>query len=132
MALQETIKKDLTAAIKAKDASKRETIRVILGELSRMERKELPDDEVIKVLKKLIKSEKETLEQSGMTESSDYIRIIESYLPHMATEAEIRIWIEQNIDFSKFKNKMQAMRVIMAHFGASVDGNIVQKVLQSL
>ncbi len=132
MTLQETIKKDLTAAIKAKDETRRETIRVILGELGRLERKELADDEVIKVLKKLIKSEKEALEHSGGAADSDYIRIIESYLPHMAGEPEIRAWIEQHIDFSQFKNKMQAMRPIMAHFGASADGNLVQKILQSL
>ncbi len=132
MTLQETFKNDLTTAIKSKDEVKKNTLRVILGEFGRMDRKVLPDDDVIKILKKLIKSEKETLEKLGKTESSDFIRIIESYLPHMATESEIRIWIDQHIDFSQFKNKMQAMRPIMTHFGASADGNIVQRILQSL
>ena len=56
---------------------------------------------------------------------------MESYLPKQASEEDIRSWIEANIDFSKFGNKMQAMRPIMNHFGPAVDGNVVKKVLQS-
>lgn len=132
MTLQEKIKEDLTAAIKAKDEILKNTLRVVLGELGRMETKSLPDEEVVKILKKLIKSEKETLEKLGSEKSSDYIRIIENYLPRMATEDEIRTWIEEHVDFSQFNNNMQAMRPIMAHFGSSVDGNMVQRILKSL
>ncbi|MGA8178988.1 MAG: hypothetical protein WB792_02945 [Desulfobacterales bacterium] len=58
--------------------------------------------------------------------------MIESYLPKMAAEEEISAWIRQNVDFSKFKNKMQAMGAIMKHFGASADGNIVKEILQKM
>jgi len=132
MTLQEKIKKDLTSAIKAKDEEKKSTIRVMLGEFGRLDKKELSDDDVIRVLKKLIKSEKETIEKKGETTDSEFITIIESYLPKMASEEEIKEWIKQNIDFSQFKNKMQAMRPIMTHFGAAADGNTVKKVLQDL
>ena len=50
----------------------------------------------------------------------------------MATDEEIKMWIEKNIDFSQFKNKMQAMGSIMKHFGSSADGNTVKKVLQEM
>ncbi len=70
------------------------------------------------------------LEKSGGAETSPFIGIIETYLPRMATEDEIRSWIADNIDFTAYKNKMQAMGPIMAHFGASVDGNRVKQVLQ--
>lgn len=128
MSLQEKIKGDLKVAMKAKDEDKKNAIRVIMGEFGRMESKALSDDEVIKVIKKLIKSEKERMASAGETESG-YVEILESYLPQMASEEDIRAWIEANIDFSEFKNKMQAMKPIMAHFGASVDGNTVKKVL---
>ena len=132
MKLQEQIKKDLTLAMTAKDEEKKETLRVILGEFGRQGKKDLTDDEVIKVLQKLIKSEKETLEKKGQTDESAFIQIIEAYLPKPATDEEIEQWIRQNIDLSQFKNKMQAMGPIMKHFGARVDGNMVKQILQRL
>lgn len=132
MKLQEQIKKDLSSAIKVKDEEKKDTLRVIIGEFGRLNKKELSDDEVIKILKKLIKSEKELLEKKGDVTDSEFIRIIENYLPKMATDEEIITWINQNVDFSKFKNKMQAMGLIMKHFGATADGNTVKKILQKI
>ena len=132
MNLQNQIKRDLTAAIKAKDEEKKDTLRVILGEFGRLDKKELSDDEAVKILKKLIKSEKEVLEKKGDETDSRFIKIIENYLPKMATEADIAKWIEQSIDFSEFKNKMQAMGLIMKHFGATADGNAVKKILQQM
>ena len=129
MNLQKQMKSDLTAAIKAKDEEKKDTLRVILGEFGRLDKKELSDDDVVKILKKLIKSEKEMLEIKGDETDSIFIRVIENYLPKMATQAEITSWIEQNVDFSEFKNKMQAMGLIMKHFGATADGNAVKKIL---
>ena len=103
-----------------------------MGEFGRLDKKELSDDEAVKILKKLMKSEKEVLEKKGDETNSRFIKIIENYLPKMATEADITQWIEQNIDFSEFKNKMQAMGLIMKHFGATADGNAVKKILQRM
>ncbi len=130
MTLQERLKKDLANAIKNKDEVGKNTIRVIMGEFGRLEQKQITDDEAVKVLKKLIKSEKETLELKGDPTDSEFIKIIENYLPRMASEADIKQWISENIDFTQFKNKMQAMRPIMSHFGALADGNTVKKVLE--
>jgi len=132
MRIQEEIKKDLTIAMKEKNEEKKSTLRVVMGEFGRLDKKELSDDDVIKVLKKLIKSEKEVIEKKGWGEDSEFIRIIESYLPKTATEEEIISWIKQNVDFSKLKNKMQAMGQIMKHFGSATDGNIVKEILQKL
>ena len=132
MTLQKKIKTDLSAAIKAKDENKKAALRVILGEFGRLDKKELSDDEAVKILKKLIKSEKEVLEQKGDTGNSAFIEIVESYLPKMASDEEISAWIRQNIDFSQYKNKMQAMGVIMKHFGAAADGSVVKEILQKM
>ena len=132
MNLQKQIKKDLTAAIKAKDVQRKDTLRVILGEFARLDNKELSNDEVVKILKKLLKSEKEVLKHKGQGTESAFIGIVETYLPKMASEAEIHEWIKHNIDFGQFKNKMQAMGSIMKHFGATADGNSVKKILQQM
>ena len=130
MTLQQHIKQDLTSAMKAKDEETKNTLRVVMGEFGRADKKELSDDEVIKILKKLIKSEKETLEQQGVQAPSPFILIIEKYLPHMATEEEIVAWVNEHIDFSQFKSKIQAMGPIMKHFGSRADGNTVRSLLQ--
>lgn len=132
MSLQEQIKKDLTAAMKAKDDEKKSVLRVIMGEFGRQAQKDINDDDVIKIIKKLVKSEKEVLEKSGAVQSNRFIQVAESYLPQLATEQDIKAWIAANINFADFKSKMQAMRPIMQHFGANADGNLVKKVLSEL
>jgi len=132
MSLQAQIKKDLTLAMKEKDETRKSALRAILGEFSRLEMKEIANDDVVKVLKKLIKSEKETLAALKSDHPSAFIEIVESYLPRQATEADIRAWIQTNIDFSQYKNPMQAMREIMSHFGTNADGNQVKKILQDM
>jgi uncharacterized protein YqeY len=132
MNLQQQIKKDLSVAIKERDEDKKNTLRVVLGEFGRLDKKELSDDEVVKILKKLIKSEREVLEQKKETADSAFIGIVENYLPKMASEAQISSWIRENVEFSQFKNKMQAMGVIMKHFGATADGNVVKEILQKM
>jgi hypothetical protein len=132
MRLQEQIKKDLISAMKEKNEEKKSAIRVIMGEFGRLDKKELVDDDVIRVIKKLIKAEKELLEAKKETADSVFITTLEKYLPGMASEDEIRGWIQQNVDFKQFNNKMQAMRPIMSHFGSSADGDMVKKILQSI
>ena len=131
MSLRQQLKSDLTRAMKEKDEARKEALRVILGELSRQEQKELTDDDVVKILKKLLKSEKELMEKTGAAGSA-FADILESYLPKMASDAQIVAWIRENIDFSQYKNKTQAMGPIMKHFGAAADGNRVRQLLQSL
>jgi len=132
MTLQEQIKGDLKAAMKAQDNEKKEALRVVIGEFGRLPSKELADGEVLQVIKKLIKSEKEVLSQQGNREASPYLKILGGYLPAMASEAEITEWIRDNIDLEEYKNKMQAMGDIMRHFGSNADGNTVKIILQGM
>ena len=132
MTLQEQIREDLKAAMKARSLEKKEALRVVIGELGRLPAKELSDAEVLQVLKKLIKSEKEVLQRQGSRASSSYLAILEGYLPAMVGEAEIADWIRANIDLSAYQNKMQAMGDIMRHFGSRADGSTVKAVLQGM
>jgi uncharacterized protein len=132
MSLQETIKQDLAVAMKEKDQNRKEAIRVILGEFGRMEQKVLSDEDVVRILKKLHKNEKEVLEKKKATGDSDFIRIVEAYLPKAADAGEIVAWIQANIDFTQFRNKMQAMGMIMKHFGSRAEGDRVKKILENL
>ena len=131
MSLQEKIQADLKEAMLARDGARTSTLRIILGEFARQAKKELSDQEVQGVIRKLVKSETEMLNLTG-ADSSGYLQVLEGFLPKQATETEIRAWIDNNIDLGDFANKMQAMKPIMTNFGGSADGNLVKKVLESL
>ena len=131
MNLQEKIQADLKEAMKARDEARTSAVRIILGEFARQAKKELSDQEVQGVIRKLVKSENEMLNLKG-AESSDYLKVLEGYLPQQATETEIREWIDKNINLDDFANKMQAMKPIMMHFGSTADGNTVKRILQDL
>ena len=130
MSLQEQISAELKTAMKSRDRVKTDAVRVLIGEFQRQPEKELTDQQVAGIIRKLIKSEKELLAASG-SEDSGFIEVLEGYLPQQADEEEIRKWIAENIDFSDFNNTMQAMKPIMAHFAGNADGNTVKKILQT-
>lgn len=131
MGLQQEIEAQLKVALKERDKERAGAIRILKGEFQRQPQKELSDDQVIGIIKKLIKSERELLDASGGG-SSEYIDILQGYLPLQVDAEEVRAWITENIDFNSFGSKMQAMRPIMAHFGSTVDGAEVKKILQEM
>jgi len=131
MSLQEKIKADLKKSMLARDEARTSALRVLIGEFQRQGVKELDDQEVLAVIRKLIKSETETMVRSGAKESA-YLDVLESYMPKAPGEEEIRAWIAANVDLAEFNNKIQAMKPIMAHFGGLADGNLVRRILESL
>ena len=100
-----------------------------MGEFGRQSQKEISDPDVVKIIKKLVKAEKEVLEKSGQDGDNRFIQVAQAYLPRAATEDEIKAWISANIDLAAYKSKMQAMGPIMKHFGDRADGNQVKKIL---
>jgi uncharacterized protein YqeY len=128
MGMQESISAELKSAIKQRDTARNSANRIFIGEFQRQPEKDLKDQQVTALIKKLVKAEQELLAFSKEA-TSDFIRILESYLPKQVSDDEIREWIRGNIDFSAFNNRMQAMRQIMTHFGSSTDGNVVKKIL---
>ena len=81
---------------------------------------------------KIKKNLDEVRKVCGLIANDEYIyEVVESYIPKGISEEEIKEFIS-TIDFSQFKNKMQAMGIIMKHFGPSVDGNVVKKILMEV
>lgn len=122
-------------AIKGDNKGKLAALRFLVGEfthipneeLGKYPNKELPDEKVVSIIKKCI-----TSEQSLKVPNPTYLEVLESYLPAQVTDAEILTWIQSNIDFSQLKNKMQAMKPVMAQFAGRADGNRVKKILETV
>lgn len=129
MSLQELISAELKPAIKSRDVAKTGAIRILIGEFQRQPEKNLTDQQVVALIKKLLKSEQELLALANR-QSSDFTRILEGYLPQQVSDEDVRSWIRENVDFSVFANRMQAMRPIMTHFGSRTDGNVVKRILK--
>jgi uncharacterized protein YqeY len=121
--LQEILKDDLKTAMLEGQVARRDTIRVILGEMSRERGKQLDNLRIINIIKKLIKDEKE-----GHNDEV-FLAICSDYIPIEASEESIEKWINENIDFSQYRNKMQAMRPIMEQFKGQADGNLVKAII---
>jgi len=145
LSLHDTLRADLKKAMLANDQEVRNTLRLIMSEFPKLtvpltlesgkkstrlkKPGEITDDDVIGIIKGLAKSEQTVMEATGQT-TSEYLDILQSYLPQMIDREEIASWIKDNIDFSQFKNKMQAMGPVMKHFGKLADGRLVNQILK--
>lgn len=143
--LLDKLKADLKQSMLNKDVEARSAIRQIMAEFPKLTvpitlesgkkttrlktNEEITNDDIVGIIQGLAKSERIVLEFKN-EESSDYLNILQSYLPKMASREEIIAWIRDNIDFSEYKNKMQAMGSIMKHFGKQADGKMVSEILQ--
>jgi uncharacterized protein YqeY len=127
------IKKDLTTAIKKGYKDQKRAIRMIMGEIPRLNLKkdqQPTDEQVLSIIRKLIKSEMVVCEYSGQDAcDNEYITVLDSYMPQMMNEEEIRQWIVDNIDIGAFNPKVMAMGAIMKQLKGKADGALVKQVL---
>ncbi|MBT4199897.1 GatB/YqeY domain-containing protein [Desulfobacula sp.] len=147
ISLYDKIRRDMKSAMMNKDTDVRDTMRLIMGafpsltvpitlesgkKTTRVKKpEEITDDDLLNIIRKFVKSEKTMLEFKKKT-SSDYLELLNSYLPKMASFEEIEKWISGNVDLSGFKSPMQAMGIVMKHFGKLADGNQVKNVLKNI
>lgn len=96
MSLTATIKKQMFAAMKAGNTTEKEILRVALGEITMTEArqaKELSDEEVHGILKKLLKSNRESLdhvqEESARQQLLAENSVLEQLLPRVLGVDEI-------------------------------------------
>jgi len=145
MSLQEQIISDMTAAMKAKEADKLGTLRMVKSTL--MNRKiekgsELTDDEVTKALQSLVKQRRDSIEQyenAGRAElaakEAAEIAVIEVYLPQAASADEIAAAVEKaaaETGALTMKDMGTLMKAAMAQLaGKTVDGKAVSEAVKA-
>jgi uncharacterized protein YqeY len=147
ISLLEKLRADLKHAMKSGNTAVRDAIRQVMGEYPRLtvpltlesgkksfrvkRPEEISDQDLLDLIKGLVKSEKIVLEVKKEA-TSPYLEILQRYLPLPATREEIATWIGGHVDLAGLKSPQQAMGPIMKHFGKRADGNIVREVLQTL
>lgn len=141
--LSEEIKKRMLQAMKSGNTLDKEILRVALGEIQTQEargNKALTDDEVAAILRKLVKSNQETL---GVSESAEQkqqlaqeIAVLESLLPKALGIDEIVAALAPVSDAIKSAgNDGQATGMAMKHLkstGAVVGGKEVAEAVKRL
>lgn len=145
MSLNEKIISDITDAMKAKDAERLSTLRMVKANL--MNRKidkgaDLTDEEVQKALQSLVKQRRDSIEQyekAGRKELAEKealeISHIEAYLPRAATPEEIEQAVADAVaetGASSIKEMGMVMKTAQAKLaGKTVDGRMVSEAVKA-
>ena len=145
MSLSEKIIADLTASMKAQDAQRTSTLRMVKAAM--MNRKiekgsELDDDEMQKLLRSLVKQRRDSIEQyekAGRQELVDKesaeIAVIETYLPLAASTLEIEEAVATAIaetGASSIKDMGKVMKAAQAALaGKNADGKVIADAVKA-
>ncbi|MFC0131448.1 glutamyl-tRNA amidotransferase [Massilia eurypsychrophila] len=99
MSLKEQITDDMKAAMRAKEAGKLGTIRLIIAEIKRKEvdeRIDVTDDQALAIIEKMIKQRKDSIAQFEAGNRPDLadiekaeLVVLDAYMPAGLSEAEI-------------------------------------------
>jgi len=144
MTLKDKIILDMTASMKAKDAVRTSTLRMVKAAIMHREKEgagELSDEDVLKLLRSQLKQRRDSVEQyqqAGRQDLADKeiaeIAVIEFYLPQAASEAEIEQAVTDAITetgATSMKEMGSVMKSVMVKLaGKNADGRIVSETVK--
>ena len=145
MSLSKQIISDLTASMKAQDAPRTSTLRMVKAAMMNRQIEkggELDDDEMAKLLRSLVKQRRDSVEQYSKAGRQDLvdkesaeIAIIDSYLPRAASSEEIIKAVAEAVyetGASSMKDMGQVMKAVQAKLaGKNADGKMVSDAVKS-
>jgi uncharacterized protein len=145
MTLGEKIIVDLTASMKAQDAARTSTLRMVKAAMMNRQIEkggQLDDEEISKLLRSLVKQRRDSIEQyqkAGRQELVDKesaeITVIEGYLPQAASRDEIEAVVAEAISStgaSSMKDMGKVMKAAQAGLaGKNADGRLVSEIVKS-
>lgn len=149
--LRETLNQALKDAMKAKDARRLATLRLILAALkdrdiaartSGDDRTGIPDDAILGLLQTMVKQRRESItlyEQGNRPElaaqEKEEIAVIESYLPKQLSEAEIEAAAKAaiaEVGAQGIKDMGKAMAILKAKYTGQMDSAKTAAILKGL
>jgi len=145
MSLSKQIVADLTAAMKAQDANRTSTLRMVKAAMMNRQIEkgsELEDDDMQKLLRSLVKQRRDSIEQyekAGRQELADKenaeIQVIETYLPQAASPEEIEQAVAAAIAETGATSMRDMGKVMKAAQAAladkNADGKLVSEVVKA-
>jgi len=144
MTLKERLQKELVEAMRARDTLKVDVIRLLRNSIRQKEielKKELSDDDVIKILSNAAKQRRESIKayEAGKREElvereKRELDIIESYLPEKLPQEELIKIVEdviKEVGASSLRDLGKVMPKVMAKVKGRADGSEVQAIVRS-
>jgi uncharacterized protein YqeY len=145
MTLGEKIIADLTASMKAQDAPRTSTLRMVKAAMMNKQIEkggQLDDEEISRLLRSLVKQRRDSIEQyekAGRQELVDKesaeIQVIEGYLPQAASREEIEAAVAEAIassGASSIKDMGKVMKAAQTGLaGKNADGRVVSEIVKS-
>lgn len=142
MTLSSRLQEDLTAAIRAHDEIRRDTLRMVISAAyneSKQARRDLTDDEVIQVLTREVKTRNESVEAfaaAGRVDAAEReqaeIEIIRAYLPEQLDPSELERMVREAVDetgASSLREMGKVMAVLMPKVRGRADGKLVSALV---
>jgi len=128
MSLKAKVSEELKTAMKEKNAAKLGILRVLKAEIERNEQTstgkiDLPDTDVIKLVKKLVEGIKET------TKDQTEIEVLEAYLPTQLTESAIRM-IVATVKQSGQTQMSEFMKFFKTYHDGQYDGKLLSNIVK--
>ena len=145
MSLKEQIISDMTAAMKAQDAARTSTLRMVKAAIMNREKDgggEISDEDVQKLLRSQVKQRRDSVDHYLKANRQDLadkelaeIAVIETYLPQGASQEEIDQAVAAAITetgASSMKDMGGVMKAAMAKLaGKSADGKMVSEAVKA-
>src|SRR5882762_1898855 len=145
MSLKEQIIGDMTASMKAKDAARTSTLRLLKSAISYREIEkggELDEEELLKLLRSQVKQRRDSVEQYGKGGRQDLvdkelaeIAVIEGYLPQAASPEEIDKAVAEAIaetGATSMREMGAVMKAVMPRLaGKNADGRAVSEAVKA-
>ena len=145
MVLYEKIQSDMYTAMKAGEKEKASTLRTVLAKLKDKQidaREPLSEKDEIKVLQTLVKQRKESIDlyqkggRSELAEAESFeLEIINTYLPEMMNEDDVRKLIEEIIEETGAQSMADLGKVmpqIMKQGKGLIDGKTAQHIVSEM
>ena len=146
MTLSERLQTDLTQAIRDRDETRRDALRMAISAVNsaaKSARRDLADDEVVGVLQREIKTRKETIDSlvaAGRTDTvageEAKLAIIAAYMPEQLTDDELTALVTQGIEetgATSARDMGKVMAAVMPRIKGRAEGKAVSgKVAQEL
>jgi uncharacterized protein YqeY len=143
--LQKKITEDMKQAMKAGDAVKRDTLRMLLSSVKNAEGAKLADleeGEVLSVISKEVKRHKESIDAFKKGDRADLVakeeaelKILQSYLPEQLNRDEIVKMAKEVIEAVGAAgpgDKGKVMQQLMPKLKGKADGKVVNEVVMEL
>lgn len=145
MELREKILADIKSAMVSKDTVKLNTLRFLNAQIKNKEIDSRPTpitaDDVMTVVKKLVKQRKESIEQfsaAGRTDLADQenaeLKILETYLPAQMSREQIEKLVTEVIAATgakTIKDMGTVMKEAQARAAGTADGKLVSEIIKS-